>query len=265
MKFKAKKKFGQNFLIDNNIINKIIEATTNNGVDNIIEVGPGLGALTKYLLDKNLYAYEIDTEAYDYLLKNFPEKSKNILNKDFLEVDIVDDTHKFFGNEPFNVVSNVPYYITSPIIFKFLESDLKNLKTMTFMVQKEVGDRIIAKPNNKQYGNLSVICQFFCDIEKVTNVSRNCFRPAPDVDSIVIKMTMNKKFDVKDVKNLQKFVRGCFAMKRKTLYNNLRSFGIQQEKIKDMFAALNINPQIRGEQLELDYFWKIYRFFYENN
>lgn len=253
MQHQAKKKFGQNFLKDKNLLEKIVRLSKIKDC-NVIEIGPGQGALTNFLVSQaaNLVCYEIDTSLKKFL--NPIEKEHDnikIIYQDFMEIelDIKEETH---------IVANVPYYITTPIIFKFLET--KNLKSATIMIQKEVAERINAKPNQKAYNSLSVLIQYYAHVEKLMDVKRHMFTPVPNVDSIVIKIT---KRDVpllteSDEKTFISFVKLAFTQKRKTLVNNLSSReGSDKQEIIKYLVDKGYDERIRAEQLSLDDFIKL--------
>ena len=188
MNFNFKKKFGQNFIIDNNIINSIIKKSDIDKDTLVIEIGPGIGSLTKELgcVSKNVIAYEIDEEVKDLLEKNIGDNTR-IIYKDFLKANVMDDI-KDYEYKKLYVVANLPYYITTPIIIKLIEDKIP-VDKIVVMVQKEVGDRFRAKPNSKDYNSLSIYLNYYFDIKKIMDVSRNVFVPKPNVDSIVIMFT----------------------------------------------------------------------------
>lgn len=253
MRHQAKKKFGQNFLTDKNLLNKIVRlAQVEN--KNVIEVGPGQGALTAFLVDvcTHVTAYEIDTSLKRFLNPlEIKYEHLDIIYDDFMKVDlnVSEETH---------IVANVPYYITTPIIFKFLE--VKHLQSATIMIQKEVADRINAKPNTKAYNNLSVLLQYFTKVEKLMDVKRHMFTPVPNVDSIVIKLT-KRNLDVLDAQEEKLFidiVKTAFTQKRKTLVNNLSLFeDVEKSDIIAFIESLGFNPNVRAESLSIDDFVKI--------
>lgn len=222
--FDYKKSLGQNFLIDNNIINKISDSITPNKNDLIVEIGPGAGALTKKLIKKNcdVICFEIDQRLKD-ILKNIESDNLTIIYKDFLKVNISEyiDLSKY-NNIYF--VGNLPYYITTAIINKIIKES--NPYEITIMVQKEVGERFMAKPNTKQYGSLSVYLQYYFDITKVINVSKNCFEPVPKVDSVVVKFNKSNNHSVNNIEKFQKFLMDSFTQKRKNLKNNLKNYDL---------------------------------------
>ena len=248
---KAKKKFGQNFLIDENIVDKIAMISCDKNLKTI-EIGPGLGALSEHLLkySKSVDAYEIDKDMYDLLTDNLKDDNLNVFLGDFLDVDL----SKY--KEKVNVCGNLPYYVTTPILFKIIESDL-DINKITIMVQKEVGDRIGAKFNDEEYSALSIEIQYLFDVKNEMNVSRNVFYPVPNVDSIVISLTPKRDRDYEYEKRFFEFVKNCFRMRRKTLYNNLKEL-YEVNNIVNMFERLNISDNIRAQQLNIDDFINIF-------
>lgn len=247
-----KKKFGQNFLTDKNLLKKIVDSADIKE-KNVIEIGPGQGALTQFLvLDaKKVIAYEIDLDLKTYL-ESLEANHNNLTIKfeDILKVDIPKD-------EEYHVVANIPYNITSPIIFKIL--DTKNIKSATLMVQKEVCDRITANPNNKNYNGLSVIIQYYMDVFKIMNVSKKLFRPVPKVDSAVFKMVRKQPIlNENEEKLFIEIVKASFHQKRKTLLNNLSfAFDISKDTINELLLNLNINSSLRAENISVEQFIKI--------
>jgi 16S rRNA (adenine1518-N6/adenine1519-N6)-dimethyltransferase len=227
--FKFKKKFGQNFITDENIINKIVNKS---GVDNdtlVIEIGPGAGSLTYKLVSDAgfVLCYEIDKEVETILRNNLDGfNNYEIIFDDFLKRDVNEDLKKYKYNK-LMVIANLPYYITTPIITKIIDDNI-NPDKMVFMVQKEVGDRFKATPGSKDYNSLSIYLNYYFDIKKVMDVSRNVFMPVPNVDSIVVEF--NKKDELLYVDNKDlffKLVRDSFKYKRKTLKNNLKGYNLE--------------------------------------
>lgn len=249
---KAKKKFGQNFLIDENVVDKIARIACDERYKTI-EIGPGLGALTEKLLiySSSVDAYEIDKDMFERLSSSIDDERLNIYLQDFLDTDLSIYTDKV------NICGNLPYYVTTPILFKIIESDL-DINKITIMVQKEVGDRIVSKADDEEYGALSVEIQYLYDVKMEMNVSRSVFYPSPNVDSVIISLTPNRKIDKDIEKGFFEFVKNCFRMRRKTLYNNLKDIYVQ-EKIENMYLVLNIDKNIRAQQLPLNEFINIYR------
>jgi len=248
--FSPLKKFGQNFLIDENIVKKIIRIAKPKDM-NLIEIGPGLGALTSHLLvdSKKLVAVEIDKGFYSYLDKEFSDrKNFKVINADVLDVNIEDICSEEFGKDEIILAANLPYYITSACIMKFLKANI-NIVRIVVMVQKEVASRLCAKPKTSDYGALSVIVEYFGKAKVETIVSGNCFLPRPDVDSAVVSIEIEKKRDVEADKFIG-FVRECFAMKRKTVMNNLKKAGYERGKIAKALLQNHIKENARAEELE---------------
>lgn len=248
-----KKKFGQNFIVDENIIDMIIKKANIDKDTLVLEVGPGAGALTYKLAQnaKNVLCYEIDTTLKPLLENNLKEFTNvNIIYSDFLRENVTLEIEKYDFKKLY-VVANLPYYITTPILVKIIEDQLP-LDKIIIMVQKEVGDRFRAKPNSKDYNSLSVYLNYYFDIKKVLDISRNVFIPKPNVDSIVIEFTKKKRPYLKDEKTFFKLVRDSFKQKRKNLRNNLQGYDLN--KIAEILKKYNFDLMVRAEQLDLDIF-----------
>ena len=246
--YKAKKKYGQNFLIDNTIINKIINSVSINNSEKIIEIGPGKGYLTRELLKFNvdLYCFEIDTDMNSYLNK-YENDNTHIIYDDFLNIDL----NKYFNNNDIiHVIANIPYYITTPIIEHIIKSKL-NIVDMTLMVQKEVAERLCSKPGNSEYGYITAYLNYYYDLEKLMDVSKKCFDPIPKVDSAVIKLKSNKK-TCNNEELLFKLLKDAFKMKRKNLRNNLKEYDLN--KILEVLYKYNLDLSNRAEDLSIDIF-----------
>ena len=246
----AKKRLGQNFLIDNNIITKIsnsINATCN---DLIIEIGPGTGALTKVLKNKNanLICYEIDLDLKKYLT-NLEDNKTKIIYQD-IQSNIKEDI-KDINYKNLYIVGNLPYYITTPIIKHLVNLDL-DVKEMIFMVQEEVADRFVSKPKNKEYGSITLYLQYYFNITKLFKVNKNCFNPVPKVDSAIIKLEKRiNKLNV-DRDKYFKLISDSFMLKRKTLRNNLKNYDFN--KIRDILKKYNLSENVRAEEISEDIF-----------
>lgn len=250
-----KKKFGQNFLKDNNIIKKISNVCDTEKDDLIIEIGPGSGALTEYLVNKsNVIAYEIDTDLKEYLTNKFVDKNITFIFDDFLNRDLVSDLSNIRYNKLY-VIANLPYYITTPIINKIVESKI-DVSKMVLMVQKEVGERFSAKIGTKDYSSITVFLNYYFDIKKEFIVSSECFYPKPNVDSVIVSFTRkDKRIEVKNEELFFKLVRDSFKQKRKTLKNNLREYDF--EKIGQVLLKNNLPLDVRAENVPLEVFCEI--------
>ena len=252
--FNLKKMYGQNFIIDENIINNIVTKSNIDKDTLVIEIGPGAGSLTYKLSQeaKNVLCYEIDNTLKPILEDNLKEcNNVKILFKDFVKANVIEDIKKYDYKKLY-VVANLPYYITTPIIIKLIEEHLP-LDKIVVMVQKEVGDRFKAKPNSKDYNSLSIYLNYYFNVEKILDVSKNVFIPKPNVDSIVVEFS--KKEITYKVKNEELFftlVRDSFTQKRKTLKNNLKSYNL--EIINQVLNKYNYDLSVRAEQLPIDVF-----------
>lgn len=255
--FNFKKKFGQNFIADENIINKIVHNSQIDKDTLVIEIGPGAGSLTYYLAKyaKEVLCYEIDTDVKDILENNLKEYNNiNIIYNDFLHVNVKNDLANYEYKKLY-IISNLPYYITTPIILKIIKDEI-NVDKMVFMVQKEVGDRFKAKPGTKDYSSLSVYLDYYFDVKKIMDVSRNVFIPVPKVDSIVVEF--KRKSDRLCVENRDLFfalVRDSFKFKRKNLKNNLKSYDL--DIIDKVLHKNGYNLGSRAEQIPIDVFVEI--------
>ena len=248
--FKFKKQFGQNFLIDNNVINKIVSDIKVFPNSLVIEIGCGDGRLTKYLCDKFdfVLGYEIDLEVKEDLYKNLDNYDNyEIIFDDFLKRDVINDLlNKSYDN--LYVIANLPYYITTPIIEKLTLLNL-NVQLIRVMVQKEVGERFTALPGSKNYGSITVYLNYNYKVEKNFVVSRNCFFPKPNVDSIIISFYKKDKLFVKDEMFFSKLVRDSFKYKRKTIRNNLKNYDL--DVIQKVLNKYNFDLSVRAEQLDV--------------
>lgn len=262
---RAKKGFGQNFLIDENILSKIASSAELNKEVGAIEIGPGLGALTEHLLinSKKVLAYEIDSdmvEVLNYSLKDYDNLKIN--NIDFLKANLEEDFKYFADCKEVKVVANLPYYITTAIITKLLESNI-NITDYYFMVQKEVGDRFTSLPRSKDYGSLTVLMNYKAVTKVCFKVGRNCFLPAPEVDSVIINVHP-RKIDLginSDTKFL-KFIYALFSQRRKTIVNNLsQALGVNKDIIKEKLEKCNLALTSRAEELDLAKIAELYKHF----
>lgn len=264
---RAKKNFGQNFLIDPNVLKKIVESAELSMDDGVIEIGPGIGALTEVLLmnAKKVLAYEIDPAMTEVLKAELAEYQNLLLKqKDFLKADLKSDLDYFSDCKRVLVISNLPYYITTPIIFRLLSEDTK-ISEMIFMVQKEVADRLTSKPDTKDYNALSVLMDYKTDSRIVFSVSRMCFIPEPKVDSAVIRiLKKNVDLHIQDEARFLKFIQDIFIQRRKTLTNNLSAaYNIPKEEIIRVLNSLGFDERIRSEALTLTEISNIYKMMFE--
>ena len=251
--FDYKKSLGQNFLKDKNIISKISESINPTEEDLIVEIGPGAGALTNELVKKqcDVICFEIDTRLKE-ILESIDYPRLKIVFNDFLKVNLkeyIDETK--YNNIYF--VGNLPYYITTAIINKII--DESNPHEITVMVQKEVGDRFMSKPNSRDYGSLSVFLQYNFDVTKVVNVNKRCFEPVPKVDSVVVKLSKNKKYEAKNEDKFYKLVKDSFTQKRKNLRNNLRNYDLT--KVEEVLKKYDKDLTARAESLSVEQFVEI--------
>lgn len=264
----AKKKFGQNFLIDSNIVMKIVKTANITKETNVIEIGPGIGAMTEILAKEagKVLCFEIDEDMVNILNEEIKNDNVKIVNKDFLKVDLDEEMRYFIEPKNIVVVSNLPYYITTPIIFKLLEYS-KNIEKMVFMVQKEVSERLTAKPGSKEYGSLSVLIELNGTMKKEFNVSRNCFYPVPNVDSEIVSMEINKNDSaLKNDTIFGKFIQNIFEMKRKTLANNIcKKTNFSRDDLNKILQELGLSESVRAESLSLNQISKIYEALVKEN
>lgn len=256
--FKFTKSLGQNFLIDSQVLTDIVEGAEINNNDFIIEIGPGVGTLTKELLKaaKKVMAIELDSDLVPILKEELKDyENFQLINKDALKVDF----NEIIGEEEsVKLVANLPYYVTTPIIAKLLNGHYK-FKSLTIMIQKEVGERIAAKPNTKEYGALSLLVQYYCDIKIIRKVAPSSFMPKPKVESIVIRLDRldEPKVKVKNQELFFKIVRASFNMRRKTLWNALKSLGINKDLLEKALGEAEIDPKRRGETLSIEEFGRL--------
>ena len=254
---KAKKKFGQNFLINEEVINSIIEKSEITKNDVVLEIGPGLGTLTKALLKsaKKVIAVEIDEDMVDILNKRFDEPNLEIINEDVLKLDLNEITKK---EGKLKVVANLPYYITTPIVMKLLESEY-DIASITVMVQKEVGERLCSGGNSKDSGAISIAVDYYSNSKIIIDVPKQNFLPSPEVDSVVIKLDILDKPRVELVNKKRFFnlVKAAFSQRRKTINNSLSSGDYSKEDINNALEKLKINPKLRAEDLTINEFANI--------
>ena len=253
--FKFSKSLGQNFLIDDSVPRDIVNGAEVDENDLVIEIGPGVGTLTAQLLKraKKVVAIELDNDLIPILQQEIGDNPKfTLIHNDALKVDF----NEIIGEEKsVKLVANLPYYVTTPIIVKLLKEDYK-FKSLTIMIQKEVAERMNAEPGNKDYGALSLLVQYYCNTSIVRRVPPQCFIPRPKVDSIVIRLERleEPKVKVENEKLFFDIIRSSFNMRRKTLWNGVKSLGLDKEKLEIAFENANIDPKRRGETLSIEEF-----------
>ena len=257
----AKKKFGQNFLIDSNVLDGIVTASGVTDKDCVLEIGPGIGSLTQYLAEAayRVVAVEIDKSLMPVLSDTLSEYNNvTVINEDVLKVNIDAIVEEYNNGKPIKVVANLPYYITTPIIMKLFESGAK-IESITVMVQKEVADRMVMGPGNKDYGSLSLAVGYYANASKVMDVSPSSFIPQPGVGSAVVKLLRYDEPAVKvnDEKYMFEIIRTAFNQRRKTLSNalsNNKSLKVTREQVQDSLKNMGLNELARGETLDLEQF-----------
>ncbi len=254
--FFIKKKFGQNFLIDQNILNNIVDNAEIDNETDVIEIGPGLGSLTEIIASraKRVLCYEIDSDLIPILNNNLNDFNNiNILNQDILKSNVVEDIKKYFpDSKKVYLIANLPYYITTPIILSLLEQTT-SIRRYVMMMQLEVADRICSKPDVKDYNALSIAIQYRAKATKVMTISSNVFIPKPGVDSAVIRLDLYNEIEEKanDEEFFFKLIRNSFAQRRKTLVNNLTNAGINKNKVIEVLNELKLDLSIRSEALSV--------------
>ena len=262
--FNFQKKFGQNFLIDTTVLDRIISSAEITKEDCVLEIGPGIGTMTQYLAERagSVVTVEIDKALIPILEETLQDYDNvTVINDDILKVDINRLVEEKNGGRPIKVVANLPYYITTPIIMGLFESRVP-LKSITIMVQKEVADRMQVGPGTKDYGALSLAVQYYAKPEIVANVPPNCFIPRPNVGSAVIPLTRYEEppVQVKDEKKMFALIRASFNQRRKTLVNGLGNAGlpgITKESAAAALAQMGLSPTVRGEALTLEQFARL--------
>ena len=255
--FTFHKKYGQNFLIDSHVIDKIISVADLDKNSRVLEIGPGIGTLTQYLAEAagEVVAVEIDDKLIPILSKTLAEYDNvRVIHGDILK----QDTEQIFGGKPFKIVANLPYYITTPIIMSLLESGVP-AQSITVMIQKEVAERMQAAPGSKNYGALSLAVQYYAEPYLAANVPPNCFMPRPNVGSAVInlKRLETPPVSVKDPSQMFKLIRGAFNQRRKTLANAVANFdgvAFSREDVEKALEARGLDTRVRGEALTLEQF-----------
>ena len=263
--FKFNKKFGQNFIYDKNLLNAIIEQSGINSEDEVLEIGPGAGTLTKVIAKKakKVVSYEIDTNLKPILAENLKDVTNaKIIFQDALKTDL-NEIESNFTNE-YTLIANLPYYITTPLIFKFLKSE--RVKSMCIMVQKEVGQRLIATNKDKEYGAISAILDFYGDVKILRQVPRHMFTPVPNVDSCVVQINIKRNKNNANAELYEKIIKSAFANRRKTLANNLSNdFNVTKQQVYDFLKQLSLPEQIRGDALTTMNFVQITNIFDKNS
>ena len=266
--FAFQKRFGQNFLIDAHVLEKIVSAAGITKDDCVLEIGPGIGTMTQYLAESagQVIAVEIDTNLLPILTDTLKDYSNvKVINQDILKVDINELVKEYNNGRPIKVVANLPYYITTPIIMGLFESNVP-IDNITVMVQKEVADRMQVGPGSKDYGALSLAVQYYASPYIVANVPPNCFIPRPNVGSAVIRLTRYQEppVQVKDPKLMFKLIRASFNQRRKTLQNGLNNspeVSFSKEEITKAIESLGVSPSVRGEALSLEQFAQLANYF----
>ena len=262
--FKFSKGLGQNFLIDESVLTDIVDGAEVNQEDLVIEIGPGIGTLTKVLLSKAkaVYAVELDPKLIPILEDELKEYNNfTLIHKDALKIDY----NELIGEEKsVKIVANLPYYITTPIISSLLTGGY-NFKSLTVMIQKEVAERIAAKEDCKAYGALSLLVQYYCDVEIIREVLPESFIPKPKVDSLVIRMDKlsSPKVDVKSKELFFRIIKESFNMRRKTLWNSLKGLNYSASEMEEVFKKAEIDSNRRGETLSILEFGKLSDCIYE--
>lgn len=272
--FKFKKSLGQNFLIDANVIREVLNKADITSETGVIEVGPGIGSLTEQLakVAKKVVAFEIDERLIPVLQDTLsPYDNVTVIHKDVLEADIEETIESYLNDcEEIVVVANLPYYITTPILMNFLERTTSISRYYT-MMQKEVGERLSAKPGTKSYGSLSIAIDYYTEAKVIQNVPKTVFMPPPNVDSIIVelKTRQEKSVDVEDEKTFFKLTRGAFVQRRKTIVNNYQALFVDGKKkkaeITEMIEDASIDPRRRGESLSIEEYKRIYDAYKESN
>ena len=273
-KIKANKNLGQNFLIDDGVLQDIVNGANIESNDLVIEIGPGLGSLTNILLEKarKVICIELDKKMVKILKERFVAyKNLEIINEDVLRIDFNELIKEEMEKDPsiinVRVVANIPYYITTPIIMKLVENDL-NIQSITIMIQKEVADRLIAIPGTKETGAITYTIYYYCEGNKIREVQNTCFIPEPEVTSEVINLELRKipAVQVKDKKVMFKIIKSAYMQRRKTLLNSLTSVGVFKNKTEgiDYLKKIGLSEDIRPENIKIEDFAKLTDLFLEN-
>jgi 16S rRNA (adenine1518-N6/adenine1519-N6)-dimethyltransferase len=262
--FRFSKSLGQNFLIDDSVLEDIVEGAEVSEEDLVIEIGPGVGTLTRELIKKakRVVAIELDSNLIPILTEELgDEENFSLIHNDALKVNF---DEIIAGEKSVKLVANLPYYVTTPIIAKLLNEGYK-FKSLTIMIQKEVAERMNSEPNCKEYGSISVLVQYFCTTKIIRKVAPSSFMPRPKVDSIVIRLDRleQPRVELKDEKLFFDIVRNSFNMRRKTLWNALKSFGLDKESMEGVFKDAGIDQKRRGETLSIEEFGALANSLYE--
>ncbi len=261
--FRFQKKFGQNFLIDTGVLEKIVDASEIGEDDCVLEIGPGIGTMTQYLAEaaRHVVAVEIDQNLIPILEDTLSEYDNvTVLNEDILKVDIAALAAEYNQGKPLKVVANLPYYITTPIVMALLEGEAP-IASITIMVQKEVAERMQEGPGSKEYGALSLAVQYYAEPQIVANVPPNCFMPRPAVGSAVIRLKLYEQppVAVNDPTKMFTVIRAAFNQRRKTLSNALQNggIGVTREQVNSALQGMNVSETVRGEALSLEQFARL--------
>lgn len=257
----AKKHLGQNFIVDRNIINKIVGVAQLDENSHVLEIGPGIGSLTEALCEsaKSVSAIEIDSHMVKILKETVGHHNNlTVFHRDFLQFNLEE-----VCTQPITVCANLPYYVTTPILFKLFESEC-DFQRIVVMVQKEVALRFKAKKDTKQYNALSIFAQTCFNVELAFDVSRNVFFPKPDVDSSILIFSRKREIDLVATQPIFDFIKACFVFRRKTLSNNLKEIVPDASRIEEYLTEANLAPNIRAQSLEFEDFKRLYEVIYEN-
>lgn len=257
----AKKHLGQNFIVDRNIINKIVSTANIDNTSHVLEIGPGIGSLTEALCEvaKEVVAVEIDSQMVSILKESCSHcDNLKVYHEDFLQFDL-----SKICNQPMTVCANLPYYVTTPILFRLFESDCQ-FDRMVVMVQKEVALRFKASKDTKQYNALSIFAQTCFNIDLAFDVSRNVFFPKPDVDSSILVFTKKEEINSVELQPVFDFIKKCFVFRRKTLANNLKELVSEPAKVEGYLTKANLEVNTRAQSLDFEDFKRLYEIIYEN-
>lgn len=256
----TRKILGQNFIIEPGVVEKISKAASGDGKGLMIEIGPGIGALTQFLCEDNeqVLAYEIDERFPEILEKEIGSDHLTIVLKNFLDADLKSDLKEYIDkNEPIRVAGNLPYYITSAVLMKLFESGVP-FESITVMMQKEAAERFLVKPGSKEYNAFQVIASYCADIKKIMDVNRNVFWPSPNVGSVVLRFEMKKNRSVQDEQAFFDLIRASFVQPRKTLYNNLREHYQDGARAAAVIEKAGLNEGVRAQQMDLESFIRLF-------